>query len=217
MERNLATRIERERRRAGPFQDLADFTSRVKIGSEALDVLIRINAFRFTAKNKYELLWEKNGVHNEKRNYHTGVLFGEVHEDFTLPQLKEGPDDQIFDELELLGFPLISPFGLLEQKPDSIPTLSMLSYQEKRVDMLGYYVCTKHVTTSNRKHMKFGTWVDEAGHFFDTTHFPNSLKRFPFRGKGVYHLRGKVVLDFGFPSLEVTWMERLPFRKDERY
>jgi hypothetical protein len=65
--------------------------------------------------------------------------------------------------------------------------------------------------------MKFGTWVDEAGHFFDTTHFPNSLTRYPFRGKGVYHLRGKVTLDFGFPALEVDWMERLPFRKDERY
>ena len=218
MERKLAERILQERNRAGKFHDLADFTSRVKIGSEPLDVLIRINAFRFTDKNKYELLWEKNGVHNEKREYHTGVLFGEVHEDFTLPQLKEGTDDQLFDELELLGFPLHSPFTLLAQKPErSTPTLSMLSYVGKRIDMLGYYVCTKHVTTSNRKHMKFGTWVDEAGHFFDTAHFPNSLTRFPFRGKGVYHLRGKVVLDFGFPSLEVDWMERLPFRKDERY
>ena len=218
MDRKLAERILHERKREGDFHDLADFTSRVKIGSEALDVLIRINAFRFTDKNKYELLWEKNGVHNEKREYHTGVLFGEVQEDFTLPELKEGTDDQLFDELELLGFPLHSPFTLLEQKPKPIiPTLSMLSHVGQRIDMLGYYVCTKHVTTSNRKHMKFGTWIDEAGHFFDTTHFPNSLTRFPFRGKGVYHLRGKVVLDFGFPALEVDWMERLPFRKDERY
>jgi len=218
MERKLAGRIERERRRAGPYLDLADFTSRIKIGSEALDVLIRINAFRFTSKNKYELLWEKNSVHNEKREYHTGALFGEVQEDFTLPQLSEGLDDQLFDEIELLGFPLTSPFLLLKRKPKSItPTLSMLSHEGQRVDMLGYYVCTKHVTTSNRKHMKFGTWVDEAGHFFDTTHFPNSLTRYPFRGKGVYHLRGKVTLDFGFPALEVDWMERLPFRKDERY
>jgi len=218
MDRKLAERILHERKREGNFHDLADFTSRVKIGSEQLDVLIRINAFRFTDKNKYELLWEKNGVHNEKREYHTGVLFGEVQEDFTLPELKEGADDQLFDELELLGFPLHSPFTLLEQKPKPIiPTLSMLSHVGQRINMLGYYVCTKHVTTSNRKHMKFGTWIDEAGHFFDTTHFPNSLTRFPFRGKGVYHLRGKVVLDFGFPALEVDWMERLPFRKDERY
>ena len=218
MEHKLAQRIVRERKRAGLFLDLADFTSRVKIGSESLDVLIRINAFRFTSRNKYELLWEKNGVHNEKRQYHTGVLFGDIHEDFTLPQLREGTDDQVFDEIELLGFPLASPFFLLERRPPQIiPTLSMLSHEGKRIDMLGYYVCTKHVTTSNRKHMKFGTWVDEQGHFFDTTHFPNSLTRYPFRGKGIYHLRGKVSVDFGFPSLEVDWMERLPFRKDERY
>jgi len=218
MERKLADRIVRERRRAGPFLDLADFTSRVKVGSEALDVLIRINAFRFSAKNKYELMWEKNGVHNDKRDYHTGALFADIHEDFTLPQLREGADDQIFDEIELLGFPLQSPFYLLESKPPQIiPTLSMLSHADKRIDMLGYYVCTKPVRTSNGKHMMFGTWIDEAGHFFDTTHFPNSLTRFPFRGKGIYHLRGKITVDFGFPALEVDWMERLPYRKDGRY
>ena len=65
--------------------------------------------------------------------------------------------------------------------------------------------------------MHFGTWLDCEGHFLDTTHFPPSLKRSPFAGKGIYRIRGKVVEDFGFFSLEVIDMERLPFRKDERY
>jgi DNA polymerase-3 subunit alpha len=33
----------------------------------------------------------------------------------------------------------------------------------------------------------------------------------------VYRIEGKVVEEYGFPSLEVVKMERLPFRRDERY
>jgi DNA polymerase-3 subunit alpha len=39
----------------------------------------------------------------------------------------------------------------------------------------------------------------------------------PFKGKGCYLVTGKVVEDFGFPSLEVTAMEKLPFITDQRY
>jgi len=65
--------------------------------------------------------------------------------------------------------------------------------------------------------MNFGTWVDKEGRFFDTTHFPPSLQRYPFRGKGCYLINGIVVLDFDFPSVEVTKMEKLPIVKDGRY
>lgn len=61
------------------------------------------------------------------------------------------------------------------------------------------------------------TWLDEEGHFFDTTHFPNFLKMSPFRGKGIYKITGKVVEEYGFPSIEVVKMERLAFCVDERY
>ena len=83
--------------------------------------------------------------------------------------------------------------------------------------MLGYYVCRKHVTTVNKKHMNFGTWLDRAGRFFDTVHFPPALKRCPFKGKGMYVIQGRVVLDFGFPSVEVVHMEKVPYVADERY
>ncbi len=65
--------------------------------------------------------------------------------------------------------------------------------------------------------MAFGTWIDRNGQFFDTTHFPDFLKRHPFRGKGIYFIKGKVTEDFGFPSVEVIGMERLPYVQDERY
>ena len=57
--------------------------------------------------------------------------------------------------------------------------------------------------------MAFGCWIGQDGHFFDTVHFPNTLKPFPFRGKGLYKIEGKVAKEFGFPSLEVLKMSYL--------
>jgi hypothetical protein len=54
--------------------------------------------------------------------------------------------------------------------------------------------------------MHFGTFLDSEGMVFDTTHFPNTSKKYPFRGKGFYRVRGKVVEDFGYPMIEVDFM-----------
>lgn len=218
MEKAVVQRVIKERQKNGPYQDLTDFSSRVKISREQLDILIRINAFRFTGKNKYELMWEKSGVHDEKREYHTASLFNDGYEEFTLPSLSQGEFDQAFDEIELLGFPLCSPFILLEKTPPkTILADDLLKYTDRTVNILGYYVCKKDVYTTNRRLMNFGTWIDSKGNYFDTTHFPPSIERSPFRGKGIYLISGKVVLDFEFPSIEVDWMKRLPFQKDARY
>ena len=219
LEKKVAQRIVAERIQEGPFYDLEDFVRRVEISKEQLELLIRIGAFRFSGKNKYELMWEKNAVHNPTIKHHgTGAFFLDGSETFSLPTIEEGKYDQAFDEIELLGFPLSSPFDLLASKfrPD-IRSQHMTKHLGKTVNMLGYYVTRKHVTTVNKKHMSFGTWLDEEGQFFDSTHFPPSLKRYPFRGKGCYAIRGKIVDDFDFPSIEVIRMERLPFVKDERY
>jgi len=85
------------------------------------------------------------------------------------------------------------------------------------VQLLGYYVCRKDVRTARGRLMHFGTWLDEDGHFFDTTHFPDRRRQAPFRGKGIYRITGQVVLDFGFPGVEVEQMELLPLVADSRY
>ena len=58
--------------------------------------------------------------------------------------------------------------------------------------------------------MWFGTFLDADGNFFDTTHFPNTTTGYPFRGAGCYLIMGKVVEDFGFPSIEVLKIAKLP-------
>lgn len=41
---------------------------------------------------------------------------------------------------------------------------------------------------------------------------PRSVN-FPFRGRGFYDIRGKVVEDFGIATRDVTWLANLPFIK----
>src|SRR5688572_26968122 len=222
LERTVSHRIVEERMHNGPYQSLEDFVERVELGREQLDILIRIGAFRWTGRSKCELMWHKYAVHNPQVKQPVGqpLLFGSgQHVDYTLPSLEESPYDQAYDEIELLGFPLCSPFDLLEKRPSQsiVLTKDLNSLVGCRVSMLGYYVTRKPVTASNGKLMSFGTWLDEEGRYFDTTHFPPVLERCPFKGKGLYIIHGLVTEDFDFASLEAERMEMLPYRKDRRY
>ena len=219
LERKVAQGIVRERLQNGPFRSLEDFVNRFDISKEQLTILIRIGAFRFTGLNKYALMWEKNAVHNPQIKLNkSGSFFRSEAETFQLPVIKEGRYDQAFDEIELLGFPLCSPFDLLttDYRGDIVAAQMEKSIGKTKV-MLGYYVTRKNVTTVNKKLMNFGTFLDHEGRFFDTTHFPPSLAKYPFQGKGCYLVKGKIVEDFGFPSMEVIAMKKLPYVRDERY
>ncbi len=57
--------------------------------------------------------------------------------------------------------------------------------------------------------MHFGTFYDYNGDVFDTVHFPDIANRYPFRGRGFYEIKGKVVEDFGVFMIEVTFMNKL--------
>ncbi len=220
LEKKVSRRIVEERNRNGDYRSLKDFVSRIDIDKEQLEILIRMGSFRFTGLNKYALMWEKNAVHNPRLySVHMGkTLFDPDDDDYELPVMEEGRHEQAFDEIELLGFPLCSPFELLDGRYQGNTTaMRMKEYTGKTVKMVGYYVARKNVTTVNKKLMNFGTWLDEGGVFFDTTHFPPSLARYPFKGMGCYLLEGKITEDFGFPSMEVNRMIKLPYVRDERY
>ena len=65
--------------------------------------------------------------------------------------------------------------------------------------------------------MHFGTFLDLEGDFIDTVHFPPVAAAYPFRGKGVYTLTGKVVEEFQYYTLEVEEMRKEAFIDDPRY
>jgi hypothetical protein len=58
--------------------------------------------------------------------------------------------------------------------------------------------------------MHFGTFYDHNGDVFDSVNFPDIALRYPFRGRGFYMIKGRVVEDFGVPVIEVSSMEKIP-------
>ena len=79
----------------------------------------------------------------------------------------------------------------------------------KQVDVLCYYITEKPVRTVKGQLMYFGTFIDAAGDWVDTIHFPDKAMKHRLTGKGFYHIRGKVVEEFGVYSIEVAWLEKV--------
>jgi DNA-directed DNA polymerase III PolC len=114
IQRELIDEIIYQREVFGPYKSFEDFLRRLDIPGTQLELLIRANALRFTGLNKYELMREKGRLLQPKTEHATtGVLFEDPAENFEMPDVEVGPFDQAFDELELLKFPLCSPFDLV--------------------------------------------------------------------------------------------------------
>jgi DNA-directed DNA polymerase III PolC len=216
---NLAQSIEVVRRQDGLFADLADFVARVGPRLEQVILLIRAGAFRYTGKNKSILLWEAHMMINNKKQEYAKSLFSSPVRSFTLPDLEQGKLEDAYDEIELLGFPVsLSWFDMLEtQFRGEVSASRMNDHVGEKVRMVGHLVTIKYIKTIKNEWMNFGCFIDDEGNFFDSTHFPQSLNKFPFKGSGTYLLLGKIVEEFGFPSLEVEKMAKLPVRRDFRY
>jgi error-prone DNA polymerase len=213
LEKNTIARLLTERMVNGPFLSLENFIKRVSISVEQLRILIRIGAFRFTGKTKKELLWEIYKVMgSQKKTSPSKELFEIPQKEYKLPELHQGRHDDALDEIEILGFPLCSPFDLLKEKPESrLNVQQLLQHVGEQVTIVGCYVVHKITRTVKGQDMSFGTFLDVNGYFFDTTHFPNVLEKYPFTGKGCYKIEGKIVEEFGFPSIEVNVMQKLRY------
>lgn len=219
LEADLAQRIVSERVQNGNYQSLADFTHRINIGIEQLIVLIRINAFRFTGKPKVALLWEAHALLDRRKpETPNGTLFQIPEKEFQLPQLEETTIEDVFDEIELLGFPVTTTwFDLLKTSFRGGPKARELpNLVGQTVKTLGLLVHIKYVRTKHGQLMHFGTFLDQEGQFFDTLHFPDSLSHWPFKGTGVYLLQGVVTEEFGQPSITISKMAKLEIKPDPR-
>jgi len=208
-----------ERDCRGNFRSLADFIDRVPITKEQLIILIRVGAFRFTGKSKAAMLWEMHAcLRKPAHNGKPAAIFGVQARNYQLPELHDSPLECAYDEFELLGFPVsVSHFDMLQTSfRGEIMARDLLKYEGKKVKMLGKFVVRKYVQTIKKELMHFGTFIDAEGEFFDTVHFPQSLKENPFRGDGMYLILGKVVVEFGFPSIEVERMAKLPYKPNPR-
>lgn len=207
---------ERERRNFDGFDDLIN---RIHIPLEQLNLLIRVGALRDFNEGKKELLWRSHFYHNtNKQSNRAPVLFYPPQKQFTLPQLQEAPFEANFEQMELIGFPLINPFNLAKEKiPTHITAENLAENLGKTVISYGYLITLKRSKTVNKDYMYFGTFMDINGEMLDTVHFPFVGKKYPFQGKGIYKFQGVVSEEFGYHTIEVNRMRKVAFQDDPRY
>ncbi len=212
LEKEVVRNLLNERGLNGTFHNLRNFIKRVPVSLEQLIILIRIGAFRFTGIGKKELLWDAHFIlgHNQKTKPERTLFQAEVKE-FKLPALWKHRLEDAFDEIELLGLSIQSPFELVkDEMPSSLKACHLPQLIGKLIRIVGYLIHRKPTRTSNGKTMFFGTWVDLDGHWLDTVHFPPMAQTYPFRGPGCYCIEGIVAEEYGFVSVEVSKMERMP-------
>ena len=238
--------MERARAEGGPFTSLVDVVERVAPSLEQLTILIRVGALRFTGAAKHVLLWEAHFLlaaeaQGKANNAHvtdllarkralparTGAGTGELFappkpRTYVLPPLDAAPLTDAFDEWELLGFPLCSPFLLLTEDAKAVVRSGVLARDLPDrigdvVTVVGYLVTVKETATAKGERMCFGCFVDLEGAWLDTVHFPGVAREFPFRGRGVYAVRGTVSESFGCLNVDAQRMERLATLPDPRY
>lgn len=220
MEEQLSHRIAAQRSAQGDYRSMEDFVRRTGLRLEQLLLLVRVGAFRFTGIGKKELLWQAHLllVGQQVQEVGSVSLFDTMAEPPVLPPLETSALEDVYDELELMGFPVSdSMFSLAKSDyRGDVMARELLQAAGRVVRMVGDFVADKRVLTKQQQQMRFGTFFDAEGAFFDTVHFPPSLQQYPLRGAGLYLIEGKVVVSFGCPSIEVYRCGKMPLKVDPR-
>ena len=210
LEQALVEKILEERCSGGPYLHLTDFIERTAVTPETLETLIRVGALRFTGKNKKELLWEGDFVQKKNRMLAPAhqALFKEAPMVLTLPDFPQHEMEDIYDEIELLGFPMRDPFTLVDDDPSKyMPARKLPERVGQIVTVLAYHITHKPVRTVKGDMMSFGTFIDSNKDWVDTVHFPE-IHALHSPQAGFYRIRGKVIEEFGVYSVEVIEIEK---------
>lgn len=207
-----------ERQLNGSYRSLDDFIDRVPISIEQLTILIRIDAFRFTGNPKTELMWQAIFKLNAYRSTtRQPLLFKPMHKKFVLPKLNTGWLENAYDQMELLGFHLFDHFKIIDEELKStLRKKDFNKYNGAKILIYGVLVNTRFHTTSAGKKIRFCTFTDLDGEYFDTVHFTKVVDKYPIHGRGVYSCYGKVSEEFGFYSLDIIWSIKISIKPDPR-
>jgi DNA polymerase-3 subunit alpha len=201
------------------FDSFEQFLKSTYTTMETVLLLVRIDAFRSVSKEKAPLKWRIHLFYKtSKQKESAPELFEQPSKNFTFPSLPVDELEQAFEEMELLDFPLCNPFLLLKNSVTPEIKAEELSAHKGTVILLyGYLVAIKSTQTSRGDVMYFGTFQDYWGTVFETVHFPPIAKQYPFRGRGIYKLYGKVTEEFDYFSIEIIQSIKLNYVEDVRY
>jgi DNA polymerase-3 subunit alpha len=220
IEEKIIAALLQERSVNGAFHDFESLLRRVYIPLEQLVLIIRIGGLRTFNIPKKELLWKAHFFHatNKQTRVYPELFAPETTIHHRLPPLTESTREEAFEQMELLDFPLCNPFQLIDEPlQDFVKARELPRYINHHIRTYGYLVTVKKTITSNQQQMLFGTLLDHEGEQIDCVHFPQIAQQFPYRGKGIYELTGKVVSEFDFISIEITSARKIPFCDDPRY
>ena len=220
VERNTILSIVKCRSDGGQFDRFEDLLRRVYIPFEQLILLIRMNALRGFGIPRKALLWMAYFFHDKKAVTTQSLLPLEAprKQPDKIPTLDEHPLELDFEYLEYIGFSLCSPFDLLKETIGAYCTVSLFPFLTGRViQTYGYLVALKNTKSSKGNAISFGMFLDPEGKAIDTVHFHSSLERFPFSGLGIYCLKGKIVSEFDFYCIEVSYMKKQAYIEDPRF
>ena len=220
VERNTILSIVKCRSDFGCYESFEALLDRVYIPFEQLVLLIRIDALRCFGIPRKELLWKAHFFHDKKpKNIQSSLSLDIVcRQPDQIPALDEHPLELDFEYLEFMGFSLCSPFNLLKETIGAYCTVSLFpSLTGRMIQTYGYLVALKNTKSSKGNAISFGMFLDPEGKAIDTVHFHSSLERFPFSGLGIYCLKGKIVAEFGFYCIEVSYMKKQVYIEDPRF
>ena len=135
-----------------------------------------------------------------------------------MPELDRNSFENAFDEMEIIDFTVTnSVFDLLKTKyRGNMMAIDLPLNKGKKVRMVGYTICRKRVPTVKGEMSFFSFW-DVDGNHFETTSFPNILRRYPYKGHGIYLIEGIVAEEFEVCTIEIQKMDRLPLIADPRF
>jgi len=221
LESLLVQRFLTERQLSGLFLSMDDFIARVAISIEQLTVLIRIDAFRFTNKQKTTLLWEATFKLNATKSKQTQPqvkLFQLQQQNFEIPKLHTHWLENVYDEMELLGFTIHNYFSLVTDPfHPHIKAKQMSEFSNKKVVLYGQLVATRFNKTSQGKLMRLSTFIDAEGQYFDAVHFTDVVQQYPINGMGIYGCYGTITNRFGFCSMNVLKSKKMSIAGDPRH
>ena len=221
LEQLTIQRILTERQLFGSFLSLDDFMNRITISIEQLTVLIRIHAFKFTNKPKTKLLWQatfKLNATKKQQKENQGKLFCLQQQKFEIPKLNTHWLENVYDEMELLGFTIHNYFSLVTDKLCAhIKAKDMHLHTHKNVLLYGQLVNTRFNKTSQGKLMRLSTFIDADGNYFDAVHFTNVVQSYPINGMGIYACYGKITDRFGFCSMNILKSKKMSIAGDPRF
>jgi len=103
-----------------------------------------------------------------------------------------------------------------EPLQESILVKDLNKNSNKLVLLYGVLVHTRFHKASNGKLLRFCTFTDKEGNYFDTVHFTKVVEKYPIHGLGVYACFGKVTASFDFCSLNIIWSRKLALKPDPR-